>query len=204
MFWLTCTWRTPPPPPSSPFSVLKEQKVWCFYRLSFGWHPAGERAGSPGRVHPGGRSTHPYFSPQVIYKLWLLLDLAFLPKREYRLFYFRGLFIFLTTLFLKFRFLYNTLRQKACSYQAGKIPNPQFLAAYFRSDRLNFYRAHALIPRNRFRYSLLYVAWARIIKYFFKEPRNRFPAWRAGTTTLFDVPTCQPDYIGRRNRLWDH
>ncbi len=25
----------------------------------------------------------------------------------------------------------------------------------------------------------------------FKEPRNRFPAWRAGTTTLFDVPARQ-------------
>jgi hypothetical protein len=24
----------------------------------------------------------------------------------------------------------------------------------------------------------------------FKEPRNRFPAWRAGTTTLFDEPAC--------------
>jgi hypothetical protein len=24
-----------------------------------------------------------------------------------------------------------------------------------------------------------------------KEPRNRFPAWRAGTTTLFDVPARQ-------------
>ncbi len=23
------------------------------------------------------------------------------------------------------------------------------------------------------------------------EPRNRFPAWRAGTTTLFDVPARQ-------------
>ncbi len=28
--------------------------------------------------------------------------------------------------------------------------------------------------------------WARICKPF-KEPRNRFPAWRAGTTTLFNV-----------------
>ncbi len=24
-----------------------------------------------------------------------------------------------------------------------------------------------------------------------KEPRNRFPAWQAGTTTLFDVPAYQ-------------
>jgi hypothetical protein len=29
----------------------------------------------------------------------------------------------------------------------------------------------------------------------FKEPRNRFPGWRAGTTTLFDVPARQ-GYIG--------
>ncbi len=29
--------------------------------------------------------------------------------------------------------------------------------------------------------------WARIFKPL-KEPRNRFPAWRAGTTTLFVVP----------------
>ncbi len=34
----------------------------------------------------------------------------------------------------------------------------------------------------------------------FKEPKNRFPAWRAGTTTPFwrTVPT---GYIGRRNRF---
>ncbi len=32
--------------------------------------------------------------------------------------------------------------------------------------------------------------WARICKTF-KEPRNRFPAWWAGTTTLFDVPARQ-------------
>jgi hypothetical protein len=25
----------------------------------------------------------------------------------------------------------------------------------------------------------------------YKEPMNRFPAWRAGTTTLFDVPARQ-------------
>jgi hypothetical protein len=31
---------------------------------------------------------------------------------------------------------------------------------------------------------------ARICKPF-KEPRNRFPARRAGTTSLFDVPTSQ-------------
>ncbi len=31
------------------------------------------------------------------------------------------------------------------------------------------------------------MAWARICKPF-KEPRNRFPAWEAGTTTLFVVP----------------
>ncbi len=26
----------------------------------------------------------------------------------------------------------------------------------------------------------------------FKKPRNRFPAWRPGTTILFDVPTTDP------------
>ncbi len=31
---------------------------------------------------------------------------------------------------------------------------------------------------------------ARICKHF-KEPSNRFLAWRAGTTTLFDVPARQ-------------
>ncbi len=31
--------------------------------------------------------------------------------------------------------------------------------------------------------------WARICKPF-KEPRNRFPAWRVGTTALFVVPVC--------------
>jgi hypothetical protein len=38
--------------------------------------------------------------------------------------------------------------------------------------------------------SLALLAWARICKPF-KEPRNRFPAWRAGTTTLFGVPAHQ-------------
>jgi hypothetical protein len=33
---------------------------------------------------------------------------------------------------------------------------------------------------------LLKLFWARICKPF-KKPRNRFPAWRVGTTTLFDV-----------------
>jgi hypothetical protein len=34
-----------------------------------------------------------------------------------------------------------------------------------------------------------------------KEPRNRFPAWQAGTTTLSDVGTGPPGYIGWRNRF---
>jgi hypothetical protein len=29
----------------------------------------------------------------------------------------------------------------------------------------------------------------------FKEPRNRFPAWGAGTTTLFDVTARQSPYL---------
>ncbi len=36
----------------------------------------------------------------------------------------------------------------------------------------------------------------------FQEPRNRFLAWRAGTTTLFVVlGRCPPGYIGWRNRF---
>ncbi len=34
------------------------------------------------------------------------------------------------------------------------------------------------------------ISWARIHKPF-KEPRNRLPAWRPGTTTLYDVPARQ-------------
>jgi hypothetical protein len=41
--------------------------------------------------------------------------------------------------------------------------------------------------------------WARSCKPF-KEPSNRFPARRAGTTTLFVLPARQ-GYIGWRNRL---
>ncbi len=37
--------------------------------------------------------------------------------------------------------------------------------------------------------------WARICKPL-KEPRNRFPAWRAGTTTLFVVPARQTTEAG--------
>jgi hypothetical protein len=39
------------------------------------------------------------------------------------------------------------------------------------------------------------VTRARICKPL-KEPRNRFPAWRAGTTTLFDVPAHQATWGG--------
>ncbi len=41
----------------------------------------------------------------------------------------------------------------------------------------------------------LYTWWARICKPF-QEPRNRFPAWRAGTTTLFVVPARHAIYAG--------
>jgi hypothetical protein len=44
-----------------------------------------------------------------------------------------------------------------------------------------------------------FVAWARISKPF-KGPRNRFPACRAGTTSLF-WRTGSPGYKGRRNRF---
>ncbi len=53
------------------------------------------------------------------------------------------------------------------------------------------YRAIALLPKQNNKFLC---GWkveasnlARICKPF-KEPKNRFPAWRAGTTTLFDVP----------------
>ncbi len=39
------------------------------------------------------------------------------------------------------------------------------------------------------------LTWARICEPF-KEPRNRFPAWRAGTTTIFDVPAGQAKQAG--------
>jgi hypothetical protein len=42
--------------------------------------------------------------------------------------------------------------------------------------------------------------WARICKPF-KEPRNRFQAWRARTITLFVVP-AREGYIGCRNRFF--
>jgi hypothetical protein len=47
---------------------------------------------------------------------------------------------------------------------------------------------HPMGARNRVEIGLLYLA--RICKSF-KEPRNRFSHWRAGTTTLFDVPARQ-------------
>jgi hypothetical protein len=31
----------------------------------------------------------------------------------------------------------------------------------------------------------------RKLSYFLRSPRNRFPSWRAGTTTLFDLPARQ-------------
>jgi hypothetical protein len=35
----------------------------------------------------------------------------------------------------------------------------------------------------------------------FKEPRNRFPAWRPGTTTLFVVPACHATLVGEIKSL---
>jgi hypothetical protein len=43
---------------------------------------------------------------------------------------------------------------------------------------------------------------ARICKPF-KEPRNRFSAWRAGTTTLFVVPACQATYRIAESIPWN-
>ncbi len=45
---------------------------------------------------------------------------------------------------------------------------------------------------------LLTIIKARICKPF-KEPRNRFPAWRAGTTTLFDVSARPTRFLGSLN-----
>ncbi len=43
--------------------------------------------------------------------------------------------------------------------------------------------------------SHFYFVRARICQPF-QEPRNRFPAWRAGTTTIFDVPVHQATLAG--------
>jgi hypothetical protein len=48
-------------------------------------------------------------------------------------------------------------------------------------------------PRNRFQG--MNSARARIFRPF-KKPKNRFPAWRAGTTTLFVVPARQATWAG--------
>jgi hypothetical protein len=61
----------------------------------------------------------------------------------------------------------------------------------YRPARLH--RLAEFIPWNRFRGPIhvqKYQLRAHICKPF-KEPRNRFPAWRAGTTTLFVVPAHQ-------------
>jgi hypothetical protein len=52
-------------------------------------------------------------------------------------------------------------------------------------------------PRNRSHGidSASLCSLSRICKPF-KEPRSRFPAWRAGTTTLFHVPARQATYAG--------
>ncbi len=65
------------------------------------------------------------------------------------------------------------------------------------SEFVNVKEAQEVIPpayvarRNRFLCSLsVYKFRARICRPL-KETRNRFPAWRAGTTTLFFVPARQ-------------
>ncbi len=47
-------------------------------------------------------------------------------------------------------------------------------------------------------FRLLRITWARIWKHF-KEPRNRFPAWRYNKSIFRTGPPC---YIGWRNRFW--
>jgi hypothetical protein len=37
----------------------------------------------------------------------------------------------------------------------------------------------------------------------FEEPRNRFPAWRAGTKILFDVPVRQAAYRVAESSHWN-
>ncbi len=50
--------------------------------------------------------------------------------------------------------------------------------------------------RNKYRKKYIEETnWARICRTF-KEPRNRFPAWRAGPTTLHVVPARQATWAG--------
>jgi hypothetical protein len=62
---------------------------------------------------------------------------------------------------------------------------------WYMSPLCQFWQSNIIIAKQHF-LSLLLWARARIYKSFqFQEPRNRIPAWRAGTTTLFDVPARQ-------------
>ncbi len=68
------------------------------------------------------------------------------------------------------------------SQPGGQVPQPYLT---YLPARLHW--LEELIPWNRFLGSLKvkkFGLWARI---FVNFPRNRFPAWRVGTTTLFDV-----------------
>jgi hypothetical protein len=62
-------------------------------------------------------------------------------------------------------------------------------------------RVHAGRAAMKFVLKLFAVVYRARICIPFKEPRNRFQAWWAGKTILFDVPAqgAQQSYIGWRN-----
>ncbi len=83
---------------------------------------------------------------------------------------------------------WRVMNQPRLSHRVLFAKRPSQRQAFF--EYLNLWKLHKLRKVKGFPRS-----WARIWKPF-KEPRNRFPACWAGTTTLlFDVPGPQ-DYIG--------
>jgi hypothetical protein len=75
-------------------------------------------------------------------------------------------------------------RYRFSAWRAGTKPYLSYWPA-------RLHRLAKSIPRNRFLGSINFYKYGFCICKHFKEPGNRFPAWRAGTTTLFFVPACQ-------------
>jgi hypothetical protein len=62
-----------------------------------------------------------------------------------------------------------------------------------------------LVQQSAYTVGGAHIGWSQIlyllsepdfVNLFVKEPRNRFPAWRAGTTTTFDVLAHQATLAG--------
>ncbi len=84
----------------------------------------------------------------------------------------------------------NILREILCSF-FGLLPRTVYLCVFFVSWKLNTDLSVLVSPYSPYLSVLCFISEPVFVHKPLQEPRNRFPAWRANTTTLFIVLTCQ-------------